>query len=64
MQDDLKEKLLSWSKKIGRTMAERKLYEVGISSSTAQKLLAGTYLHDPKSDLMIKIGQAMKGKAS
>jgi hypothetical protein len=59
--DDLKDKVLKWAGRIGREEAERRLKAVGVSKSTIEKLLAGSYsTKKPKPLLSFAIESAMK----
>lgn len=60
---DLKKKIAAWRSKIGRDEAEKRLKKAGLSLSIRQKLLAGTYDHEPNGLTMKAIDSALKAPA-
>lgn len=67
----LKKALNEWIKKIGPNEVKARLVKRGIGASTVEKLVAGTYEHEPKgttaaalSEEMVKDGISINGIAS
>jgi hypothetical protein len=60
MNSDLKKKIKDWRAKVGYRVASLALVSEGISGSTMQKLLAGSYLSQPKPLVLNAINRAIK----
>ncbi len=60
MEKELEKRLSWWIAKIGKSEAERQLILAGMSGSTAQKLIAGSYASQPKRLLLKAIEEALK----
>jgi hypothetical protein len=56
----LTKRIEKWILAVGRSHAEERLLNVGISLTMAQKLLAGCYPYQPKIDKILLIEKAMK----
>lgn len=62
MNRALRKKIEAFYDKHGRSDAEKRLREKGLSRSMAQKLLAGTYLHQPEGLYLTALNEALEAK--
>lgn len=62
MDKDLKKRIKDFYMKHGRKKAEDRLRGYGFSLSMVQKLLAGTYPHQPEGLYLKALNEALEGK--